>query len=1058
MSRTKSPTVTSPIRSVSQLSAGQRRDSTSGSEKVAQPVAALFQRFDVDDDGVITKREFTRLLTAFDKKRFNSVVINNLFVCADTNGCGQITYEEFAALLSGVGQNLQELTAMMTNRRPALKLIQEGFSVMELRSWGYTLEELSAANCSVKAFRHAGFTALELKLGLKLQNDELIRAGFSVPRNFPESWPSIRQLRVLGYPLQQLRGCGFPLKDLYDNGYTMNELREVFTVKELRHWAETQGYSIAHLQEIGFTSRELRDCGYNLRDLYESGFSVDEMKAVYSPQEFRAWADSKNLTTTTLKEMGFSWHELQACGYTLQDLYKHGFGVSDLKMIYTAEDLRSVGISAAELRDHRISMEELRQAGYPLVDLRDVGCAADQAKRLGFSPAELSMSGYPVIPVLSDRAEWPRLPALLQELQGVAFEIPVSARELEESGYSIEEVQEVCSGGTFLSVTMLKSLGYNLVDLRTAGFQAGEISRAGFGAKEMRDAGFTVEQLKGCGFQLKELRADGVSVEELKTVYSAEDLRGVGVSIMELRGLGLTIEALKSAGFSLSELRRVGCLATHAKLLGFSPRELAMSGYAVLMPISERDVWPSLPSLLQDLKGVMRSKPLASADLHASGFSQVECLEVCSGTDTLCPRKLRELGYTMSELRAAGFSAGDLRSADFSAEEVRAAGFGVENLRDSGFELNELYNRGFTVEELREVYSPAALRDAGVHAEELKELGLSMEELRKAGFALEELRTVGCEAQEAKCLGFAPRELAENGFLILPCIAESDTWPTIPELLQSMKGSRLQAPLSYDDLLQSGYTEEEIGTVCNGGTALSVQSLRQLGYELLDLRHAGFHAMDLRTAGYSVKDMLAAGFSVAQLQDGGFSLQSLYAQGLSARELLPVYSPSELRAVGMSAVQLRREGLTIEDLRQANFSLEELHEAGCLATEAKVLGFSPLQLNASGFAVLPVLKARNSWPTVQQLLKELKGTTQPSPISAAELYASGFSHEEIYEVTDGQGCLSVRKLQEFGYELPDLRAAGFLAGDLCGAGFTAKEMRDAGFTAREVMLSKVASS
>jgi len=1149
-------------------------------------IIKLFRMIDVDQDSTLSKREFARFLAAVDKKKFTLPVVNELFNYADADHDGQVSYQEFLAWVTGNAIALPELASTLSSR-PVMKLLQEGYSVQELRNWGFTIQDLNAANCTLRALRNAGFTTLEVKLALKSPNQELVRAGFNVPNNFQEVWPSAKQLKAMGFSLQQLRASGYQLKDLYKGGYTVQELKVVFAGRELRQWANSLGLSSLQLREMGFTWDELKLCGFTLRDLVEQGFSVEELAEVnsladlcaagvsaadmrsclgvdiedlkcagYSVEKLReigcsaqqakalefspfqlaragypvlpALADSADwpsvedllqslrgvkldvpvtanslqdsgyteddtsaifgvsevipiaslvelgYTLPDLKLAGFSATEMRRAGHTAREIYdamfsieelkdsghsavdlvQHGVSVEELAPVYPVRELRLAQVTAKELHDQGVSLQAMKDAGFSLLELRDVGCSASEAKQLGFSPKELAESGYEVFSPIAHMADWPDVKDALRLLRGLRRDNPVTAADFFASGYSQTELNSICSVDKPISIDLLRELGYTAADLRAVGLKAGDLLSAGLNSGDMYDEGFTVPELAEGGSSLNELYSHGVPADQLQTVFSLRELRVVGVSAKQLAARGTEIQALHEAGYSLSELAASGCTAGQARLLGSLPRELAAHGFTVLPVLAWRAEWPTLETLLKELRGTTQQAPFTGSELFLSGFAHEEIADCCDGGEHISPNKLRQLGYEMRDLRLSGFSPGDLHAAKFSAQDAFLAGFSITELRRGGYQLQEFLKDGFRIGELYEVYSAEELRHAGVRADQLLSSGATFQRLHEAGYSLLELRDAGCNAVQAKELGFNPKELKKNGYKVIERLEYQDEWPSVEDLLLDLRGVPQDTSIRFSDLYGSGFSTEDIMRVCDPDGLLSVAKLQELGYTLHDLRVAAFSPRKLLDANFTVFAMYRAGFTAQELQDGGVTLQDLHKNSVSMDELISMFSPKDLREAGVTAAELSQSGIGIKELRDAGYSLTELREAGCTAAEARDLGFVPRELSLNGYRVLPAMSSFNNCISLEVLLTALRGVPQTAPLTAADLLQSGFSEEEIYEFCEGGDFLSIGKLQDLGYELLDLKAAGYMAGDLSRAGFRARDMRDVGFTAREVMLSK----
>lgn len=107
--------VSSPSQAAPKSRSTEQRRSKDGLDDVPGALVQVFRRFDADGDGFITKTELAGVFQAVDHAYWNETRIAELMNAADTNGDGNIKYEEFVAWLEGGDREEDHWHAMALN-------------------------------------------------------------------------------------------------------------------------------------------------------------------------------------------------------------------------------------------------------------------------------------------------------------------------------------------------------------------------------------------------------------------------------------------------------------------------------------------------------------------------------------------------------------------------------------------------------------------------------------------------------------------------------------------------------------------------------------------------------------------------------------------------------------------------------------------------------------------------------------------------------------------------------------------------------------------------------
>ncbi len=237
-----------------------------------------------------------------------------------------------------------------------------------------------------------------------------VDTGFQIPTVKPGepappgcSVEELRRARRAGVSAFELRCRGCDAAALKAAGFTAGELRDAgFTCQPLK----AAGFTAAGSKAGGFSATELKDC-FSVDELKAAGYSQEEIiptKKIDCSVDSLRTAHQQGVSASTLKECGAA--ALKAAGYTAKELKDAGF---------TAGELRRAGFSAKQLKDAGFSAKDLKNAGFSAEDLKNAGFTPDELKAAGFTDGDLVRAGFPppkAPPAVAEVAPKPEVPVV----------------------------------------------------------------------------------------------------------------------------------------------------------------------------------------------------------------------------------------------------------------------------------------------------------------------------------------------------------------------------------------------------------------------------------------------------------------------------------------------------------------------------------------------------------------------------------------------------------------------------------------------------------------------
>ena len=230
---------------------------------------------------------------------------------------------------------------------------------------------------------------------------------------------------------------------------------------------------------------------------------------------------------------------------TLVQLKAEGYVPIELKVVFTAGELKLAGFSAADLNVNKafsatelygtFTAGELRQGGYTGREVFVAGYSCADAKAGGYTCAEVKAGSY--------TCEEAKKAGFLEGLAAAGYTCEEAkaagyVEGLASAGYT---VSEAASAG-FLSGDIYRA-GYSCTEAKSVGFDAGECRNAGFDISECKDAGFDASACAKAGFQVVEAASAGFSVSEIRQAFNIPD------NLLDSWDAGFNESELVAAGF-----------------------------------------------------------------------------------------------------------------------------------------------------------------------------------------------------------------------------------------------------------------------------------------------------------------------------------------------------------------------------------------------------------------------------------------------------------------------------------------------------------------------------
>ncbi len=517
-----------------------------------------------------------------------------------------------------------------------------------------------------------------------------------------------------------------------------------------------------------------------------------------------------------------------------------GQPLSDLKKIYSVQELNEAGCTARQLKEAGFLATELVDV-FTALALKDAGFNAKELREGGFGPRCLKYAAK------FSTGELKEGEFTARELRAVM--IPL--KSLVSAGYDVDQLLR-CENQ--VSVSMLMNVGFrDLKQLKKAHLTVPELAPH-FGCRELLlegytmmelTTGFSVHHLKNIGFfTLKQLHDGGLGVEELCNDFSIRELHSL-FSILELRK-GISVADLKKDGFSAVELQEGG-LNARDLCPDFDFQDLLSLFSITQLREGYKGVRSTQPSLFNAFALHLKNAQSFSArQFKEAGFHVEELVPAVFHFSSESCIRLIGANYGIVELKCRGFEAGHLKDAGCNVVDLKNAGFTVSNLWDAGFGWQSLFEVGFDAQSLIGAGFRASHVTLGMDKLKISKSECSLQDLKSWGLTPAALFRFHYVACELKLAGFGPLDL---------------------------KKSRVSAR----DIRLCGFSAQQLKD-------LDVPFLLE-AYSVSELRRMKFSAADLKVAGVEIRSMIDGHFTPESLE-GLFDAESILQEHQRLRSTL----------------------------------------------------------------------------------------------------------------------------------------------------------------------------
>ena len=407
--------------------------------------------------------------------------------------------------------------------------------------------------------------------------------------------------------------------------------------------------SVGLIYDVGFSWAQILAGGYTLQDVRNANI----MPLVLRIGGFTATEITPYYTAQQLQTGGYSIQNLLDASFTIMQLNRLGYNASQyIAAGFTASSLFSTGYSLADLVYSKFTASQLNVAGFTATELRDMSFSLQQLKDGNYNCVNLQSAGYTVA-----------------QLKSVNFTIPNIL-----TAYSLNDISNVGYIATDFSAANITTVqlfqaNYSVVQMKAIGYSAADLKSGGFAASDMKNAGYTVLQFYNGGYQVSEIVPPFNLIDLSSSLYKSQDYNTSGVSLLSLINAGFTVVQLLGDGYTVLQLAQNGASSIQLVLAGVKVSVLRNAGY-------------SFTDIVSSAVGLIDASYSTTAIVNY-GYSAGE---------------LKAAGLTATQLMNAGFNVNNNRASTASA--LQQAGYSALDLARAGFTSNELRNAGYTLSEI----------------------------------------------------------------------------------------------------------------------------------------------------------------------------------------------------------------------------------------------------------------------------------------------------------------------------------------------------------------------
>lgn len=414
----------------------------------------------------------------------------------------------------------------------------------------------------------------------------------------------------------------------------------------------SKNVSVGLIYDIGFSWEQILAGGYTLQDVRNAniapavlrigGFTASQIATYYTVQQLQAG----RYTIQNLLDASFTIMQLNRLGYNATQYVAAGF---------TASMLHTEGYSLSDLVYSQFTATQLNIAGFTATELRDMSFTLQQLKDGSYNCINLQSAGYTVA-----------------NLKSVNFSIPNIL-----TAYSLNDISNVGYIATDfsaanISTTQLFQAEYSVVQMKTIGYSAADLKRGGFAVTDMKNAGFTILQFYNASYLVSEIVPPFQLIDLSNSSYKSQDFNNSGVSLLSLINAGFTVVQLLRNGYTVLQLAQNGASSIQLVLAGVKVSVLRNAGYSftdiVSSAIALKDASYSTIAIV--------NYGYSASELKAAGLTATQIINAgfnVNNNRTSTASALQQAGYSALDLARAGFTSNELRSAGYTLSEIVAA-------------------------------------------------------------------------------------------------------------------------------------------------------------------------------------------------------------------------------------------------------------------------------------------------------------------------------------------------------------------------------------------------
>ena len=433
---------------------------------------------------------------------------------------------------------------------------------------------------------------------------------------------------------------------------TIHQNTSPFTTMYTTAYYYSKKVSIGLIYDIGFSWEQIFAGGYTLQDVRNAniapvilrigGFTATQIVTYYTAQQ--------------LVSGGYSIQNLLDASFTILQLNRLGYNASQyIAAGFTASTLYTTGYSLPDLVYSQFNASQLNVAGFTATQLRDLSFSLQKLKDGSYNCIDLQTAGYTVA-----------------DLKSVHFSIPNIL-----TAYSLNDISNVGYVATDfsaanISTTQLFQANYSVVEMKTIGYSAADLKSGGFPVSDMKNAGYTILQFYNAGYTVADIVPPFPLIDLSSSRYIAQDYNNSGVSLLTLINTGFTVVQLLGDGYTVLQLAQNGASSTQLVLAGVYVSVLRTAGY------SFTDIVSSAVGLIDASYSIINivRKGYSASELKAAGLTATQLITAgfnVSNNRNATASALQQAGYSALDLARAGFTSTELRSAGYTLSEIVVA-------------------------------------------------------------------------------------------------------------------------------------------------------------------------------------------------------------------------------------------------------------------------------------------------------------------------------------------------------------------------------------------------